>query len=301
VDIARTLNDKVRACLSGFITHADWVQEQQQRGTGDAEAQRWRRVRDALRITNANIGKLIWKPDQHHIPAHVEQQEKLDSVFLCNVDGLRGSIVEVLDILRARKPAVAVLLELKMAPAQIQVIGPDGDLKSTLSALGYKWCFATTCTLDSIGPSNWGSMIISRVEPSSFELGLQDPELDAEGRVVILRFHDRKTTVIGDYTPCSKVGTVPTRRKRHDEKLQQAILREQSYAGGDTKVIYVGDRNVAPSPEDANTSNMMDRTVRMSQMSVLSKIPEKKCPKFKKMSKNKNKMSKNKTNCTIFR
>jgi hypothetical protein len=35
-------------------------------------------------------------------------------------------------------------------------------------------------------------------------------------------------------------------------------------------------------------------------MSVLSKIPGKKCPKFKKMSKNKNKMSKNKINCAIF-
>ena len=45
----------------------------------------------------------------------------------------------------------------------------------------------------------------------------------------------------------------------------------------------------------------MGRTVRMSRMSVLSKIPEKKCPKFKKMSKNKKKMSKNKINCTIFR
>ena len=88
VDIARTLNDKIRACLSGFITHADWVQEQQQRGTEDAEAQEWRRVRDALRITDANIGKLIWKPDHHHVPTRVEQPEKLDSIFLCNVDGV---------------------------------------------------------------------------------------------------------------------------------------------------------------------------------------------------------------------
>ena len=46
---------------------------------------------------------------------------------------------------------------------------------------------------------------------------------------------------------------------------------------------------------------MMGRTVRMSRMSVLSKIPGKKCPKFKKMYKNKKKMSKNKINCTIFR
>jgi len=49
------------------------------------------------------------------------------------------------------------------------------------------------------------------------------------------------------------------------------------------------------------TVNMMGRTVRMSRMSVLSKIPGKKCPKFKKMSKNKNKMSKNKKKCPIFR
>jgi hypothetical protein len=32
-------------------------------------------------------------------------------------------------------------------------------------------------------------------------------------------------------------------------------------------------------------------------MSVLSKIPEKKCPKFKKMYKNKKKMYKNKKKC----
>ena len=49
------------------------------------------------------------------------------------------------------------------------------------------------------------------------------------------------------------------------------------------------------------THHMMGRTVRMSQMSVLSKIPEKKCPKFKKMYKKKKKMYKNKIYCTIFR
>ena len=38
--------------------------------------------------------------------------------------------------------------------------------------------------------------------------------------------------------------------------------------------------------------DMMGRTVRMSRMSVLSKIPGKKCPKFKKMSKNKKKCPK---------
>jgi hypothetical protein len=42
---------------------------------------------------------------------------------------------------------------------------------------------------------------------------------------------------------------------------------------------------------------MMGRTVRMSRMSVLSKIPKKKCPKFKKMYKNKKKMYKNKKKC----
>ena len=39
-------------------------------------------------------------------------------------------------------------------------------------------------------------------------------------------------------------------------------------------------------------THMMGRTVRMSRMSVLSKIPKKKCPKFKKMYKNKKKCTK---------
>ena len=100
-------------------------------------------------------------------------------------------------------------------------------------------------------------MAISRIGPSSFDFGVGIDHLDQEGRVVTLRFDERNITIIGDYTPCSRIGIVPERRKQHERAVVELINREQTRSGG-TKVIYVADRNVAPTNYDVDTTLMKD-------------------------------------------
>ena len=96
-------------------------------------------------------------------------------MILWNPDGIARRIDEILHLLMTKKPTVMVLPEIKADEATLTRLGPEKDLRTTLRSLGYQYVIAATCTLESIGPGNYGVMVISRATPSSVSLGFGDP------------------------------------------------------------------------------------------------------------------------------
>jgi exodeoxyribonuclease III len=271
-------DEKARFIILGFITPTDWTDLMAQ---GEAQSvedslgamslntqpldgveqervaarNQWTRVKIALRPTsNSPSGVIDWRT------ASSKKKEKdIKTVMFWNVDGLSKRIDEVLHILIRDKPSVVVLTEIKGDGTTLLRIGPEKDLRKTLRDLGYDCVSASTCALESIGPGNYGVMILSRRTPASVLLGFGETtnrdheDLSRKGRVVTMRFENPKITIVGAYAPCSKIGTVHQRRLTFDKLMTEHLIREAR----DTHLLYVADTNVAPEGRDADTS-MMD-------------------------------------------
>ena len=122
---------------------------------------------------------------------------------------------------------------------------------------------ASTCALESIGPGNYGVMVISRIAPTSVAFGFGDPtdreheDISREGRVVTVRFAESNVTIVGAYAPCSRIGVVPRRRSLFDKLMQTHLVQEAR----DTHLLYMADANVAPEEHDVDTSKMAQEDI----------------------------------------
>jgi hypothetical protein len=206
-------DEKARFILLGFITPTDWtdsIAKGEAKSVEDSlnalsinaktmdsvEQERiearnqWIRVKLALRPTsNSPSGVIDWRTSSSK-----KEEKAIKTVMFWNVDGLSKRIDEVLHILIRDKPSVMVLTEIKGDGTTLLRIGPEKDLRKTLRDLGYDCVSASTCALESIGPGNYGVMVLSRRTPDSIVLGLGETtnkdheDLSREGRVVTMRF-----------------------------------------------------------------------------------------------------------------
>ena len=173
------------------------------------------------------------------------------SVLLWNVDGLRARRGEVLRLLEARSPTVAVFCEIKQ-PAE--AVENDTAFLSSMAKAGYPYVYVTSCTRESAGPWNFGVMIVSRVRPESYSFGVGHRDLDREGRSITVRFTD--FTLVGGYSPCTRPGEgVSKRRVEYDNAMKLHLLRERDKG---SEIIYAADVNVAPSPADVDSVGLTE-------------------------------------------
>ena len=173
--------------------------------------EQWTRAKALLRPTATSPqGFINWTAGPEHRDRH-----RVETALLWNVDGLAKRIPEVLHVLLTKKPSVMILTEIKGDEASLARIGPEKDLRATLCSMGYPYVLASTCTLESIGPGNYGTMVIARTKPTSMAFGLghgtptrprepttEEMEVNKEGRVITVRFADSNVTIVGAYAPC---------------------------------------------------------------------------------------------------
>ena len=212
------------------------------------------RVLERLQPTRQSpTGRLVWDdgaPRTHPTGAGGE-------ILSWNIDGAKARISQVLEILRTRRPAVAFFSETKRAVDHLDSLVPGSGFRAALAEMGYNFVCATSCTLESLGPGNYGVMAVSLLRPSSYKIGVEGGTLDREGRCITLRFGDGEggpdLAVVGSYAPCSKPGLVPDRRLDYDSAMTRHLITE---SGGSKHLIYVGDQNVAPTSDDVDLGGM---------------------------------------------
>ena len=224
-----------------------------------AAREQWIRVKNALKpTTDSPSGIIDWRTVSTRTSGQI-----IENVVFWNVDGLAKRIDEVLHVLIHRRPCVLVLTEIKGDDSSLRRLGPEKDLRTTLRELGYDCVVASTCALESIGPGNYGVMIISRVAPTSISFGFGDAtdkeheDVSREGRVLTARFANSNVTIVGAYAPCSRIGIVPRRRSLFDRLMKNHLVKEAR----DTHLLYMADANVAPEEHDADTSKMAQEDI----------------------------------------
>jgi exodeoxyribonuclease III len=260
----RTADEKASALSNGdqSATMMEWrTTEAQQATTASPTEQerttareQWIRVKNALKpTTDSPSGIIDWRTVSKDTP-----RQTIKDVLFWNVDGLAKRIDEVLHVLIHRGPSVLVLTEIKGDNSSLMRLGPEKDLRTTFRELGYDCVVASTCTLESIGPGNYGVMVVSRIAPTSVAFGFGDStdrdheDISREGRVVTVRFANSNVTIVGAYAPCSRIGVVPQRRSLFDKLMKNHLVKEAR----DTHLLYMADANVAPEEHDADTSKM---------------------------------------------
>ena len=260
----RTADEKASALSNGdqSATMMEWrtTTAQQETTASPMEQERttareqWIRVKNALKpTTDSPSGIIDWRTVSKGTP-----NQTIKDVLFWNVDGLAKRIDEVLHVLIHRGPSVLVLTEIKGDNSSLMRLGPERDLRTTLRELGYDCVVASTCTLESIGPGNYGVMVVSRIAPTSVAFGFGDStdreheDISREGRVVTVRFANSNVTIVGAYAPCSRIGVVPQRRSLFDKLMKMHLVKEAR----DTHLLYMADANVAPEEHDADTSKM---------------------------------------------
>ena len=182
-------------------------------------------------------------------PVAPPPREGRRSILLWNVDGLKARRSEVLRLLSQESPTVAVFCETKR-PAES--IGADKDFLTSVKSAGYPHIYANSCTRESVGPWNFGVMIISSVRPDTHSFGIGHDTLDREGRSVTVRFAD--FTLVGGYSPCTRPGEgVSQRRVDYESAMRLHLLREKDQC---RELVYAGDLNVVPTWADADVVDL---------------------------------------------
>ena len=213
----------------------------------------YERAASVLAPTPASPSGVFVCDDGQHVP---RLRVGRRSIALWNVDGLRARRQEVLRLLQQESPTVAVFCETKR-PAES--IGGDTAFLASVKSAGYPYVYATSCTRESVGPWNFGMMIVSSIRPVSYSFGVGHKELDREGRSVTVRFED--FTLVGGYSPCTRPGEEVSRRRReYEEAMRLHLLREKS--GGCRELVYAGDLNVAPALGDADAAGLSELEAR---------------------------------------
>ena len=122
------------------------------------------------------------------------------------------------------------------------------DVKATLFAMGYRYCYWTWCVDETVGGYGYsGSAMFSKFKPKSVKFGFTGSVASREGRSITAFF--TSYTIKGCYSPCSSLSAEPSsRRVDFDESLRIEV----SKLSKEGSFILVGDLNVAPTTEDGN-------------------------------------------------
>ena len=250
-------------CRVALVHHLATEQASRSLGTDDAGARALARLRPTAR---SPTGRIVWDDGgPHRQPISCG-----GDILSWNVDGLKARLQEVLRLLSTRRPAVAFFSETKRAAEKMDGLVPDAGLRSKLAELGYQYVYATSCTLETLGPGNYGVMAVSRLRPASYMIGLRSGTLDREGRSITLRFGtpggDAATlSVVGSYSPCSKPGLVPDRRLQYDAALAGHLAEEARISDC---LVFVGDHNVTPSDGDVDPGGLRPSLVASDRKST---------------------------------
>ena len=191
-----TMSERSRVTLVSALTT----------GTSSAHlpsAEGLRSVLERLRPTRQSpTGRLIWNDG----PPWPRDDTTGGEILSWNIDGLKARISQVLEILKVRRPTVAFFSEIKRSVDHLDGLVQGSGLRAALAGMGYNFACATSCTLESLGPGNYGVMAVSLLRPSSYSIGVEGGVLDREGRCITLRFNGEHgepgLTVVGSYTPC---------------------------------------------------------------------------------------------------
>ena len=213
-----------------------------------------RGVLERLRPTSQSpTGRLIWNDG----PPWPRDDTTGGEILSWNIDGLKARISQVLEILKVRRPTVAFFSEIKRSVDHLDGLVQGSGLRAALAEMGYNFACATSCTLESLGPGNYGVMAVSLLRPSSYSIGVEGGVLDREGRCITLRFNNEHgepgLTVVGSYTPCSKPGLVPDRRLDYDGAMARHLTTEATRSA---YLAYIGDQNVAPTNDDVDLGDV---------------------------------------------
>ncbi len=158
-----------------------------------------------------------------------------------NVNGIRAILGKgFLDFCQSYQPAILCLQEVKALPEQVN-----------LSLPGY------ACYWHAAHKKGYsGTAIYSRFTPLGVSYGLNDPELDTEGRVITLEFP--RVFLVNVYTPNSQeaLRRLNYRVTRWDVAFRQHLLALEKRK----PVIFCGDLNVAHQPMDIARPKENERT-----------------------------------------
>jgi exodeoxyribonuclease-3 len=134
------------------------------------------------------------------------------------------------------------------------------DVRATLLALGYRYCYWHWCRDESKGGFGYaGSALLSKIKPDHVSFGFDGDVKDEEGRVITATFSS--FTFIGVYSPCSAPGLPTPRRVTFDTALTSHITSRQDLG---QHIIFAGDMNVAPTTEDVRLDPTVEQETHSS-------------------------------------
>ncbi len=149
-----------------------------------------------------------------------------------NVNGLRAVIKKnFAEFVSEHNPDILCLQETKARPEQV-------DLPLEMAGYSHYWCSA-----EKAGYS--GTVIFSKIEPISVQLGIGIDEHDREGRVVTLEFADYYVVTV--YTPNSQN---ELKRLPYRQSWDRDFLAFVKDLEKNKPVIFCGDLNVAHTEID---------------------------------------------------
>jgi len=254
-------HETVTRIIKGWIAHA------RQPSAGFVDPDTWRDLLISLRRDNEASQQSdptgpnyeMWEDDSIMTEAaqtfHDREAARGQSFIFYNCNGFRKRWEngELHELMRAQNPDGIFLTETKTDPRHL----PDAtDVKATLYALGYRYCYWTWCST-SRGHGYSGCALFSKVRPVDVRFGIGESSSvsSAEGRVITARFPT--FSLIGTYSPCSAPGVQPTLRRVEHDKLLTTHLQEELKSQG---VLLGGDLNVAPTTADAAVGELDEDT-----------------------------------------
>ena len=178
------------------------------------------------------------------------------TVVTWNANGLRkavrtGALARFLD---ANTDADIIHInEAKCSPTSLPKVW---EFRAAMAARGYRHVYWNWCSIPG-RHGDWGCMVLSKLKPQSVRFGMGQDHIDAEGRMITLRFND--ATLVNAYVPCiSLKGDVTDRRSDFVKELIQHVSDEQDQCqtrGLSRQSVYLqGDFNVAATAIDSNLS-----------------------------------------------